>query len=125
MNNETYKKSLTKVNNNNICYKIKRFIDNIFKKNKSITYNDNESSTKENKKVDFIESIKNIENEQTKLLKLQKQYRSGLIKEKDLTQEQVDLLCNLYDKQIEELKKSNQYRKRKILEYNRKSQSDN
>ncbi len=34
-----------------------------------------------NTKNSFIESIRNIENKETKLLKLQKQYRSGEIKE--------------------------------------------
>ena len=65
----------------------------------------------------FTESIKNIEDEETKLLKLQKQYRSGEIKEKELTQEQVNSLCALYDKQIANLKKSNEIRKQKLLKY--------
>lgn len=63
----------------------------------------------------FERYIKNIENEETKLLKLQKQYRNGDIKEKDLTQIQIKALCDLYDRQIESLKKSNEYRKQKLL----------
>ena len=51
-----------------------------------------------------------------KLLKLQKQYRSGEIKEEELTQEQVNSLCALYDKQIANLKKSNEIRKQKLCE---------
>ena len=46
--------------------------------------------------VDEIISNLDIENEETKLLKLQKQYRSGEIKEEELTQEQVNSLCALY-----------------------------
>ena len=56
-----------------------------------------------------------------KQLKLQKQYRSGQIKE----EEQVNSLCALYDKQIANLRKSNEIRKQKLLEYRRKLQTDN
>ena len=72
-----------------------------------------------------MEEIRNIENEETKLLKLQKQYRSGEIKEEELTEEKVNSLCALYDKQIENLRKSNENRKQKLLEYRRKLQTDN
>ena len=70
-----------------------------------------------------MESIRNIEDEETKLLKLQKQYDNGEIKEEDLTQEQYSSLCDLYDKQIAELKKSNEIRKQKLLEYRKKLQT--
>ena len=72
-----------------------------------------------------MESIKNIEDEETKLLKLQKQYRSGEIKEEELSEEQINSLCKLYDRQIANLKKSNDIRKQKLLEYRRKMQTDN
>ena len=72
-----------------------------------------------------MESIKNIEDEETKLLKLQKQYRSGEIKEEELSEEQINSLCKLYDRQIANLKKSNDIRKQKLLEYRRKIQTDN
>lgn len=126
MKENTQKKSLVQVNENSILYKIKRFFSNIFHKNTEIESNviieKNISSNveSENKKSSFMESIRNIENEETKLLKLQKQYRSGEIKEEDLTEEQVNSLCALYDNQIAELKKSNAIRKQKILEYRRK-----
>ena len=61
--------------------------------------------------------VKKVEDKETKLLKLQKQYRNGEIKEEDMTSKQVKALCNLYDKQIEELKNSNAIRKQKLLEY--------
>lgn len=129
MNNGKQEKSLIKVNVNNIFYKIKKFINNIFKKNKYTIGNipsiDNNVIGIKNRKEDFLESIKSIENEQTRLLKLQKQYRSKIIKEKDLSQEQVNALCKLYDKQILELKKSNEKRKKKILEYKRNLQANN
>ena len=58
-------------------------------------------------------------------LKLQKQYRNGEIKEEQLTQEQINSLSALYDKQIANLRKSNQIRKQKLLEYRKRLQTDN
>ena len=129
MKRNTQEKSLVQVNEN-IFYKIKRFFKNLFNKNNDIIDNytvvENESTIEnENKKNSFMEAIKNIENEEIKLLKLQKQYRSGEIKEEELTEEQVNSLCALYDKQIENLRKSNEIRKQKLLEYRRKLQTDN
>ena len=71
-----------------------------------------------------MESIKNIEDEETNLLKLQKQYRNGEIKEEELTKEQINSLSALYDKQIANLRKSNELRKQKLLEYRKNMQSD-
>lgn len=125
MKENTQEKSLVKINeNNSIFYKIKSFFRNLFHKNIKIEENITNNIIEE-KNSDFIESIKNIENEETKLLKLQKQYRSGEIKEEELTEEQVNSLCALYDKQIENLRKSNENRKQKLLEYRRKLQTDN
>jgi len=131
MKKDTQEKSLIKVNDNNIFRKIINFIKNIFVKNKAIYDNssnieqeNNEISIKEDNKSSFIESIKNIEDEETKLLKLQKQYRSGEIKGEDLTDEQIMKLCGLYDRQIENLKKSNEARKAKLREYRKKLQAE-
>ena len=131
MKENTQEKSLVQVNKNGILYKIKKFFKNLFNKNTNITNNydiikENESLVaSENKKNSFMESIKNIEDEETKLLKLQKQYRSGKIKEEELSKEQVNSLCALYDKQIANLRKSNEIRKQKLLEYRKKLQTDN
>ena len=130
MKENTQEKSLVQVNENSIFYKIKKFFINLFHKNtefqSNVVVEENISNNIENetKKSAFIESIKNIEDEETKLLKLQKQYRSGEIKEEELTQEQVNSLCALYDKQIANLKKSNEIRKQKLLEYRRKLQTE-
>ena len=128
MKENTQEKSLSQVNENSIFYKIKRFFRNLFHKE---TVVDNTKVIEEDEvkiekaKSIFIESLKNIEDEETKLLKLQKQYRSGKIKEEDLTQEQINSLCALYDKQIESLRKSNEIRKQKLAEYRKKLQTDN
>ena len=131
MKENTQEKSLVQVHENGIFYRIKRFFKNLF--NKNTTTNNNYAIAKEDKSIvesentknTFMESVKNIENEETKLLKLQKQYRSGEIKEDELTQEQVSSLCALYDKQIANLRKSNEIRKQKLLEYRSKMQTDN
>ena len=130
MKENTQEKSLVQVNENGIFYKIKSFFKNLFNRNNTnnnyaIVKEDKSIVESENTKNAFMESIKNIENEETKLLKLQKQYRSGEIKEEELTQEQVNSLCALYDRQIANLKKSNEIRKQKLLEYRRKMQIDN
>lgn len=132
MKENTQEKSLVQVNENSIFYKIKSFFINLFRRNKfanevsSIENNTGDIATeKEAVKNSFMESIRNIEDEETKLLKLQKQYDNGEIKEEDLTKEQYISLCDLYDRQIANLKKSNEIRKQKLLEYRRKLQTDN
>ena len=131
MKENTQEKSLVQVNENGIFYKIKKFFKNLFNSNANTTNNyaivkETESLVEsENKKNSFMESIKNIEDEETKLLKLQKQYRSGEIKEEELSEEQINSLCKLYDRQIANLKKFNDIRKQKLLEYRRKIQTDN
>ena len=130
MKENTQEKSLVQVNENGIFYKIKSFFKNLFNRNNNTTNyaivkEDKSIVESENTKNTFMESIKNIENEETKLLKLQKQYRSGEIKEEELSEEQINSLCKLYDRQIANLKKSNDIRKQKLLEYRRKMQIDN
>lgn len=116
----TEEKSMVKINENNIFYKIKTFFRNIFRKNIKNENNIMEESktiNQENSKSSFLGDIRSIENEETKLLKLQKQYRKGDVKEEDMTKEQISSLIALYDKQITNLKKSNEIRKQKLLEY--------
>lgn len=122
---------LIKSNEKSIFYKIKMFFVDIFNKQRrddsKLNFHEQVQTTveNENKKSNFMEYIKNIGNEETKLLKLQKQYHKGEIREEDLTEEQVTSLCALYDKQIAELKKLNEVKKQKILEYRKKLQTDN
>ena len=131
MRENTQEKSLVQVNENSIFYKFKNFFKNLFYKNKVVNNVSNTIEIPENtmhtteQKNSFIESIKNIENEETKLLKLQKQYRNGEVKEEELTEEQINSLTALYDKQIANLRKSNQIRKQKLLEYRKRLQTDN
>ena len=129
MKENTDEKSLVKINENSIFYKIKQFFKKLFYKKETINNITVETNKvilqNDNKKNKFMEEIKNIEDEDTLLLKLQKKFRSGEIKEEELTEEQVKSLCELYDKQIANLRKSNEIRKQKLLEYRKKLQTDN
>lgn len=124
----TQEKSLTKINESNIVYKLKVFLKNLFYKNEtveniSVIENHIDKFEENETKKAFIKYVKTIEDEETKLLKLQKQYRNGEISEKNLSEEHINLLCELYDKQIDSLQKSNKSRKQKLLEYRMKMQN--
>lgn len=129
MKKNTDEKSLVRVNENSIFYKIKNFFRNLFNKNNGAdNYIVEETAVikqDEEKRNQFMEQIRKIEDEETILLTLQKKYRNGEIKEEELTDEQVNSLCKLYDKQISNLKKSNEIRKQKLLEHRRRLQTDN
>ena len=124
METNTKEKSLIKANDNNVFNKIKNFFSKLFQKsNNSISsseinksQNDNGYANTENdvQRNAFVESLKVEESEESKLLALQNKYRNGEIKEEDMTPEQVSALCKLYDKQISELKQSNELKRRKI-----------
>ncbi len=73
MNKNNTEKSLIKVNKNSIFFKIKNLFNKIFRerKYKDNIIEENDYNLKENiKKEQFREYIKNIENEETKLIKL-------------------------------------------------------
>ena len=122
-------KSLMVVKEKSIFYRIKSFFLKLFRKN-AITENQTQITDEENYEVQsnkqkdsFVEYIRNIENEETKLLKLQKQYDNRLIETNDLSKDQIKELINLYKKQISELRKSNEIRKEKLLLYRKNMQS--
>lgn len=131
MKENTQEKSLLQVNENSIFYRIKSFFRNLFHRKQVVNEvnvienNIEEPTEKENAKSSFMEEIRKIEDEETKLLKLQKKYRSGEIKGEELSEKQILALGKLYDKQIAELRKYNEREKQKLLEYRRKLQTDN
>ena len=98
MKENTDEKSLVKINENSIFYKIKQFFKKLFYKKETINNITVETNKvilqNDNKKNKFMEEIKNIEDEETLLLKLQKKFRSGEIKEEELTEEQVNPYVN-------------------------------
>ena len=124
MKENTQEKSLVEINENSIFYRIKTFFRNIFHKSEvrnieTIQEDRQIKEESENRKNAFLEEVRKVEDEETKLLKLQKQYRSGEIKGEELTEEQIKSLGNLYDKQI-----ANEIRKQKLLEYRKKLQTE-
>ena len=56
----------------------------------------------------------------TDLLKLQMKYREGLIKDEDLTYEEIILLNRLYDMQMRKIEQENEKYRAKIKRYKRK-----
>ena len=57
------------------------------------------------KSEDFRNSIRNIEVDENNIFELQRRYHSGEISVEELTDEQIDVLCDLYDEQIADLRK--------------------
>ena len=113
-------KSLIAVNENSLFYKIKSFFLKLFRGKKNalngfsiIPVEKNEIQS-DKRKDDFIESIRNVENEQTKLLKLQEQFDNRKIEKRQLSKEQIADLTALYKKQINDLEQSNERRINKI-----------
>ena len=101
--------------------KIKAFFKNLFGRRQDDSENQVVNEVDEVNK-EFKENIKITEDEETKLLDLQRRYRRGEIAENDLTDEQVDALCELYDRQIAELEKSIEIREKKLAEYKKRKQ---
>lgn len=120
MKDNTQEKNLIEKNeDNNILIKIKNFFRNIFyKKNDNSIKQTKETVTEEtDNNYSFKSYIKRTESEETKLLDLQNRYRKGEIADDDLTQEQINSLCMLYDKQIEDLKRTIEAKKQQISKY--------
>lgn len=122
MEENTQEKNLVE-KNEGLFSKIKNFFKNLFGKKSNVenTVVEDVSNEKEENNS-FKESIKMTETEETRLLDLQTRYRRGEIGESDLTEEQIDALCQLYDKQIEEIKKSIKIKEEKIAEYKKGKQ---
>ena len=118
MENNTQEKDLIERNESTIFGKIKNFFRNLFKKKEINEISDEkEVGILEEKKQEFKEYVKKTEDEDTQLLDLQRRYRKGEIGDNDLTEEQIEALCDLYDRQIISLKKSIEAKQQQITEY--------
>jgi len=118
-------KSLVPINEGSIINKIRRFFRNLFKSKNEIIQSQLSNinyDVKDTKKNAFTESLRNIEDEETRLLHLQRQYDTGNMKADDLLDNQVKELIKLYKKQISELRKSNEAKKLKLLQYKKSLQ---
>ena len=119
MKNNTQEKNLIERNENNIFGKIKSFFRKIFSNNKESTENQVDDTILEEaeKSYNFREYIKRTEDDETGIFDLQQRYRRGEIADSDLTQEQINSLCMLYDKQIEDLKRTIESKEQQIAKY--------
>ena len=64
--------------------------------------------------------MNNKQEKYNKLLELQKKYQAGIIKDEDLTYEQIILLNRLYDIQLQELEDKNEITLKKVKKYMKK-----
>lgn len=119
MKKNTKENSLDKVNTR-LIQKIKNFFSKIFKKEK-----DKESVNECIEKNTFKEEVKDIAHEDIELLNLQLKFKNGELKDGELTQEQINKLLELYDKQIEETRKQIEERKQKIEKYKKVLNKEN
>lgn len=123
MKDNTQEKNLIERNEVNIFGKIKNFFKNLFGK-KDIEVNDivDENIEMEMEKSDtFRSSIKNMESDADNIFELQRRYRKGEIADADLTQEQINSLCQLYDSQIIELKRNISAKERQLAKYKKEN----
>ena len=109
MKENTEEKDLIERNeDNNIFGKIKNFFRNLFGK-KEIEVNNvvDEHLEMEMEKSDaFRDSIRNVEVDNSNIFELQRRYHNGEVSIKELTNEQINALCDLYDDKIADLKKT-------------------
>ncbi len=124
------KEGLLAINENSIFYKIKTFFKRFFFKSEKLVKEERIEEVKiqneNNKTSSFLEDIKVKENKELKeLLYLQKLFKMGRIKEKDLSKEERIGLEKLYNQQIYDLKKSINGYKNKIVSIRKKLVQNN
>ena len=124
------KEGLLAINENSIFYKIKTFFKRFFFKSEKRVKEERIEEVKiqneNNKTSSFLEDIKVKENKELKeLLYLQKLFKMGRIKEKDLSKEERIGLEKLYNQQIYDLKKSINGYKNKIVSIRKKLVQNN
>lgn len=103
----------------NIFTKISNFFKQLFfRKKKDTLKNNNEIPIYNNQcKDNFIENIIIKENEEEKRLKsLQLQYDNGEIDEDDISEEDMDKLIEMYEKETEKLNADTEIRKKHIAQ---------
>ena len=119
MKDNTQEKNLIEKKENNFFGKIKNFFKNLFGKNDTeLTSTIDESVEMEREKSDaFRSSIKNIDIDENNIFELQRRYRKGEIADSELTQEQINALCQLYDSQIADLKRNILAKEQQLSKY--------
>ena len=98
--------------------RIKNFFRNLFRiNNKKYLEESKEKAENVNEehKKDFINQIIVDNSKEERALKLQRDYKAGIINEEDLSEEDFNLLSSWYKEQIEKTKESIQQYKEKII----------
>lgn len=119
MEKDTQEKNLIERNENNIFGRIKNFFKKTFSVKKEFIQNPvNVISESDIEKSDVYREYIEIAGEDGfELFDLQNKYRNGEIKDEDLTQEQINSLCKLYDMQIKNLKQSIASKEKQLTKY--------
>lgn len=101
--------------------KVKEFFRKIFKTNNQQYIEapkeviESISNMQEQRSFDFKNQIVIENEEEQRILRLQKDLKAGLIEEEDLSEEDFDSLIKLYESQIEKTKQSIQRYKNRIV----------
>lgn len=119
MKENTQENNLVEKNENNLLDKIKKFFNNLFNKKRN-DVGEQEKTVESKENNEFKENIKIAENSEEELLELQRKFQDGEIVEGELTNEQIDALCELYDRQIAEIQKNIDIVKQRIEENNKR-----
>ncbi len=119
MNDNTQEKNLIEKNEDNIFGKIKNFFRKIFgnKQENSESKVDEDVLIEAEKSYSFRDYIRKTGDDDTELFDLQQRYRRGEIADSELTQEQINSLCMLYDKQIQDLKRTIESKEQQVIKY--------
>ena len=122
MKDNTQEKNLIERNEENIFIKIKNFFKGLFgKKGEEVNNTVNEEIEMEMEKSEvFRSNIRNIEIDENNIFELQRRYRKGEISDSELTQEQINALCQLYDSQIADLKRNISAKEQQLAKYKKK-----
>ena len=122
MKDNTQEKNLIERNEENIFIKIKNFFKGLFgKKGEEVNNTVNEDIEMEMEKSEvFRSNIRNIEIDENNIFELQRRYRKGEIADSELTQEQINALCQLYDSQIADLKRNISAKEKQLAKYKKK-----
>ena len=122
MKDNTQEKNLIERDEENIFIKIKNFFKGLFgKKGEEVNNTVNEEIEMEMEKSEvFRSNIRNIEIDENNIFELQRRYRKGEIADSELTQEQINALCQLYDSQIADLKRNISAKEQQLAKYKKK-----
>lgn len=122
MKDNTREKNLIERNEDNIFGKIKNFFKNLFGK-EDIKINNivSDDMEMEMEKSEYFRSdMRNIDIDENNIFELQRRYQKGEVADNDLTQEQINALCQLYDSQIADLKRSISAKEKQLAKYKKK-----